>query len=307
MGGLITITKKEFLDHISSRKFLLLFITLLTVVTVSALDAADQYISSQQQGAQVIRIAGFGFALSSMVENIMMVGAILAIAISYDLINGEKQRGSLKVLLSYPVYRDTIINGKFLGGLATAILVAVTTVVAGIGIFIGLSGAPQTSESLVRYILFLGITILYLMLFLGIGLLLSTILSDPSSSLLGALFFWVASAFLIPQLAQAISSIIYPQTITEMGGRTVIARAARFEQVRDLLGLISPTFSYESTITGILMESRLEFGGQGFPVTVPVSLSQALMDVLPNIVFLVASVVLVFSVCYVQFTRQEVS
>ena len=307
MGGLTTITKKEFLDHISSRKFLLLFVTLLTVVTVSALDAADSYISSQQQGAQVISRAGSGFALSSMVENIMMVGAILAIAISYDLINGEKQRGSLKVLLSYPVYRDTIINGKFLGGLATAVLVAVTTVVAGIGIFIGLSGAPQTSESLVRYILFLGITVLYLMLFLGIGLLLSTILSDPSSSLLGALFIWVASAFLIPQLAQAISSIIYPQTIMEVAGRTVIARGARFEQVRDLLGLISPTFSYESTITGILSESRLEFGGQGFPVTVPVSLSQALTDVLPNIVFLVASVVLVFSVCYVQFTRKEVS
>jgi len=306
MGGLITITKKEFLDHISSRKFLLLFGTLLTVVTVSALQAADSYISSQQQQEGAFRF-GTTFALSSMVQNIMMVGAILAVAISYDLINGERQRGSLKVLLSYPVYRDTIINGKFLGGLATAVLVAVTTCVAGIGIFIGFSGAPQTSESLMRYVLFLGITVLYLMLFLGIGLLLSTLLTDPSSSLLGALFIWVASAYLVPQVATAIASIIYPTTIRGgFGGAAFIGRGAQFEQLRDIIGLISPSFSYQTTINSILSESQLQFGESG-PVTISVSLSQALVDVMPNIVFLVAAVVLVFSVCYVQFTRQQVS
>jgi ABC-2 type transport system permease protein len=305
MGGLITITKKEFLDHISSRKFLLLFGTLLTVVTVSALQAADSYTSSQQQDQ--LRGVGATFALSSMVQNIMMVGAILAVAISYDLINGERQRGSLKILLSYPVYRDTIINGKFLGGFATAVLVAITTCVAGIGIFIGFSGAPQTSESIMRYVLFLGITVLYLMLFLGIGLLLSTLLTDPSSSLLGALFIWVASAYLVPQVASAIASIIYPTTIRGgFGGAAFIGRGAQFEQLRDIIGLISPSFSYQTTINSVLSESQLQFGESG-PVTISVSLSQALVDVMPNIVFLVAAVVLIFSVCYVQFTRQEVS
>ena len=110
MGGLITITKKEFLDHISTRKFMILFGTLLTTVIVSAIQAANEYTTYIQLEGIRSDLFGLNIALSGIVENIMMIGAILAITISFDLVNGENQRGSLKVLLSYPVYRDTVIN-----------------------------------------------------------------------------------------------------------------------------------------------------------------------------------------------------
>lgn len=304
MGGLTTITKKEFLDHISSRKFLILFGTLLTAVIVSAIQAVDQYTTAIQQEGFKSELFGLNIALSGIVQNIMLVGALLAITMSFDLVNGENQRGSLKVLLSYPVYRDTVINGKFLGGLATIVLVAGTTLLAGLGIFIGLSGAPQSSDNLVRYILFFAITILFLTLFLGIGLFLSTILNDPTSSLLGALFFWVASASLIPQIAYTIASIFNPESLKVYEGVVYFGRGASFEQLNFILGLISPSLNYQSTIDTILSTFQIDYSKRAYT---NISLNQAIMDVLPNIVFLVTVTVLVFSVCYVQFTRQEIS
>ena len=51
-----------------------------------------------------------------MSSYIMMRGAILAIAMGFDLVSKEKETKSLKSLLSYPIFRDEIINGKALGG-----------------------------------------------------------------------------------------------------------------------------------------------------------------------------------------------
>ena len=75
MGGLITITKKEFLDHISSRKFLILFGTLLTAVMVSAIQAANEYSVAIQQEGFKNELFGLNIALSGIVQNIMLVGA----------------------------------------------------------------------------------------------------------------------------------------------------------------------------------------------------------------------------------------
>ena len=306
MGGLITITKKEFLDHISSRKFMILFGTLLTAVIVSAIQAANEYTTTIQQEGFKNELFGLNIALSGIVQNIMLVGALLTITMSFDLINGERQRGSLKVLLSYPVYRDTVINGKFLGGLATIVLVAGTTILAGLGVFIGLSGAPQSSDNLVRYILFFAITILFLTLFLGVGLLFSTILKDPTSSLLGALFFWVASATLIPQIAYTVASIANPVSFKVYEGVVYLGEGADFEQLNFILRLISPTLNYQSTIDTILSTFQVVYDSKTRGV-LNISVNQAIIDVLPNIFFLLAATILVFSACYWQFTRQEVS
>ncbi len=306
MGGLITITKKEFLDHISSRKFLILFGTLLTAVMVSAIQAANEYTTAIQQEGFKNELFGLNIALSGIVQNIMLVGALLTITMSFDLINGERQRGSLKVLLSYPVYRDTVINGKFLGGLATIVLVAGTTILAGLGVFIGLSGAPQSSDNLVRYILFFAITILFLTLFLGVGLLFSTILKDSTSSLLGALFFWVASATLIPQIAYTVASIVNPVSFKVYEGVVYLGEGTDFEQLNFILRLISPTLNYQSTIDTILSTFQVVYDSKTRGV-LNISVNQAIIDVLPNIFFLLAATILVFSACYWQFTRQEVS
>ena len=325
MSGLFTIAKKELLDIVTEKKFLLIFATLLIVVLVSSFQGAKSFAEtssyttkpgnfSESPGnystSKSMIVTGSAalnlwFALREMIQNISMVGGLLALAVSFDAINKERLSGSLKVLLSYPVYRDSVIGGKYLGGFAAIILVALTTFMAGIGVFVGVTGTPLNFDNTVRFLIFLGMSVVYLALFLGIGLLLSIVLPEPSTSLLASMIIWLASIRLIPNLGWAIASIVYPSRLVETEVISMFGPPPEFELLRNVITGISPSASFEKTIEGVLTTSKLEFSGFS-PINVPISLGQALMTCLPNLVYLVALLIVVFAVCYVTFTRQEI-
>jgi ABC-2 type transport system permease protein len=316
MPGLFTIAKKELLDIVTEKKFLLIFATLLIVVLVSSFQGynvggsrtiATIRGNNSEQEIPLIPVGSKNLygAIDSMVNNFSMVGGLLALAISVDTINKERFSGSLKILLSYPVYRDAVIGGKYLGGLAAVTIVALTTFMAGIGVFVGVTGTPMTFDNTVRFLLFLGMSFVYLALFLGIGLLLSIVLPEPSTSLLAAMIIWLASTQLIPNLGWAIASIVYPSRLEVTETMSMFGPPPEFYLLKNTISGISPSFSFEKTIEGVLTTSKLEFSGFT-SINVPISLGQALMTALPNLVYLVFLLIVVFAVCYVTFTRQEV-
>jgi len=53
-----------------------------------------------------------------LVSSLVPFGGMLAIATGFDVVPKEKETRSLKTLLSHPVYRDEVINGKALAGVA---------------------------------------------------------------------------------------------------------------------------------------------------------------------------------------------
>ena len=44
---------------------------------------------------------------------------LMAIGLGFDAVNGEHNRRTLSRILSQPIYRDALLVGKFLAGLAT--------------------------------------------------------------------------------------------------------------------------------------------------------------------------------------------
>lgn len=53
-------------------------------------------------------------AFSVLSESISTVGALLALILGYGAISEERDKKTLRVLLSYPIYRDSVINAKFI-------------------------------------------------------------------------------------------------------------------------------------------------------------------------------------------------
>jgi ABC-2 type transport system permease protein len=99
--------------------------------------------------------------------------ALLGVVFAFDAVNGERSDGTLPRLLSQPIYRDDVINGKFAAGLAMIGLVLTVTVgvIAAFGI-IRLGIAPG-AEDVLRIAFWLIVTFLYIALWLAFGLLLS--------------------------------------------------------------------------------------------------------------------------------------
>ena len=322
MAGIFTIAKKELLDIFSERKFLLIFATLLIVVLVSTFQGALNYASSQsttgepgrpggqggQGGGGLILFGGargLSQALGSMVTNFSLVGGVLALAISFDTINGERQSGSMKTLLSYPIYRDKIVFGKYLGGLMAVATVSVITFLCGVGIFTGFSGLAMSIDTILRLVLFFFVTLIYMAIFLAIGLLISIVMPQPSTSLLTAMIVWLASTQLIPNVGYAIAQILRPVRFSFSNGTPSFSSPAGFETIRTIISALSPSQCYESIVSNILTTSRLQFS-EGAPVSVSISLGQALLTSLPYMIYFAGLLIAIFAAAYVLFMRQEV-
>ncbi len=329
MAGMMSMAKKEFLDIIGEKKFMLIFATLLIVILVSAYQGGLSYSESQGAVGTITIPSGqggtgrpgnfttapiqvFGSAqslsrsLDSMITNFSLVGGVLAIAISFDTINNERQRGSLKTLLSYPIYRDSIVYGKYLGGLLAVTMVAVVTFLGGMGLFISVTGIEMTMDTVIRLSMFFVVSLVYMAIFLAIGLLLSIVLPSPSTSLLASVIVWLASIQLIPNIGYAIGQILYPvrMTFTDAGGPS-FQQQTGFDSLRTIISGLSPSTAYENIVNSVLTTSSLEFTS-GAPTVTSISVMDALMTSLPSLLYFVGLLVAIFAAAYVIFMRQEI-
>jgi len=240
-----------------------------------------------------------------MITNFSLVGGVLAIAISFDTINNERQKGSLKTLLSYPIYRDTIVYGKYLGGLIAVALVATITFLAGIGVFVSVTGLALTMDTVIRLLIFFGVSLIYMAIFLAVGLLLSIVLPLPSTSLLASMIVWLSSIQLIPNVGYAIAQILYPVRFSLANGRPSFATQAGFTTIRAIISGLSPSTAYENIVNSILTTSQLQFNS-GSPTVISINVTQAIATSLPSLIYFVGLLIAIFAAAYVIFTRQEI-
>ncbi len=140
---------------------------------------------------------------------IATVLSFVAILLASDGVNGEKQNGTLRLVLSNPVPRTRVLVAKYL---STMILL---TIPLAIGSLIGLlvitgSGlVPLSGQDWAKIALAVGVSLLYLSVFVLLGLFLSTILKEPQGSLIVSLLVWVTLVIVIPSGASLTSKLWY--------------------------------------------------------------------------------------------------
>src|SRR6266705_521086 len=136
--GWLVVATKEFGDHVSSMRFIVLLIVLGLAAVIPLYFASDQIrgLASQATGTPAIFL--FLFTLGPQTIPFLrvdvfvsIVAPLLGIAFAFDAVNGERAAGTLPRLMSQPIYRDDVINGKFAAGLA-----AITLVLALVMVFI---------------------------------------------------------------------------------------------------------------------------------------------------------------------------
>ena len=101
------IAAKEFWDRIRNRWVLAVAI----IFTLFALAIA--YFGSAQQGE--VGFHGIELTIASLVSLVIYLVPLIALILGYDAIVGEKERGSLDLLLSMPITRLELLLGKFTG------------------------------------------------------------------------------------------------------------------------------------------------------------------------------------------------
>src|SRR5919198_2045325 len=185
-AGWMVVARKEFSDHLLSIRFIVLMIVLGLAAFVPLFFAADRIRSAATDATGTPAIFLYLFYLSSssdasafsipgVVDFVRMFAPLLGIAFAFDAVNGERSEGTLPRLLSQPIHRDDVINGKFAAGLAIIglVIVGVILFVAGVGIFrLGIIPAPT---EILRLFVWILVTLIYVSLWLAFGMMLSVL------------------------------------------------------------------------------------------------------------------------------------
>jgi Cu-processing system permease protein len=119
---------------------------------------------------------------------------LIALLLSYDAIVGEAERGTLLLLLAYPVARWQVVVGKFLGH--TAVLAFATILGYGAaGLVLGWSGSAD-AESWAAFAGMVGSSVLLGAAFLALGYLASVAVRDRGMAAGLAIGLWLALVLL---------------------------------------------------------------------------------------------------------------
>jgi ABC-2 type transport system permease protein len=310
MRSILTVYRKELTDHFSSKKFLIL----IALVYISGLAATYVALQSIRESASALDTHVFlrlyttgGDLLPSFISFITFLIPIIGIIFGFDAVNSERTSGNLSRLLSQPIYRDSVINGKFLAGVTTlAIMISsIVFIIAGVGLTS--IGVPPTSEEILRIIFFVFICVFYGGFWMGLSILFSVIMDRTAASILTAIAIWIFLMFFLPIIANAVANAVAP-----------LDNATTAEQVKNYLieqriQRISPSTLFTEAIAILLIPTGGHFllrpilqSDIADMIANPLSLGQSLIQVWPQIVVIVALAIICFAVSYIIFMRQEI-
>lgn len=200
---LAIISQKELSDHITDKKLILILIIFCLVLAVETANGVDTYndaLESYKNGDSMEIYQPTAVRVFLGIVNAIGVdgfGIVIGLAFGFDLVSGEREDRSLKTILSQPLYRDELINGKAIGGIIalTLIVSAGFAIVFAVMLILGI--VPDLNEISGIGIIWL-LTLLLMITSFSLSLMTSVIADTSSGSLILALVIIFVTLLIIP-------------------------------------------------------------------------------------------------------------
>ena len=317
MQGLMAIYRKELADHFSSYRFLILFALIAMVGFITSYMAGINLRESLEGVARpkfvFLMLFNLPGALFSLVQFVAFFGPLMGLVLGFDAVNREKAQGTMIKLVSQPIYRDSVINGKFLAGVTTItiMLVSIVLVISGFGLI--LLGVVPGIEEIWRIVIYLVISIFYISFWLGVSILFSIAFRSITTSALTSFALWIFLSFFISMGASVLANSIAP--VDSQGGTNQMT-LIKNNKIKESVSLFSPMVLYSQASSTIIdptqkTTSSLILMGPMERLSIsrfqnPLSLGQSIVVVYPHIVALVAITLICFALSYTLFMTQEI-
>jgi len=273
MNATMKIARKEIMDALRNKLFLITLglLLLLTVVSI-VLGALQVRASMADYNNSIEFLKSMGktefppkpnlnplAASKGFVNYLGMIGALLAMILGNHAIVKEKRSGTLKLILSRPVYRDSLLNGKLLGNLG---LLAGISVMVGIITYISLQFVGSVSlsgDEFLRMIFFFIMSFLYMAVFMVLAAAVSLMSRNGNKALLMTIILWLVFAFVFPQIGDTMDmdnqlpgGFFAQMGMTRDQEQKVLANFKFYETLRDSIEEMSPTKHYERVSFALL-------------------------------------------------------
>ncbi len=134
-----------------------------------------------------------------------VVFSLLALLAAFDLMSGEKEGGTLRMLVASGISRGQMLAGKWLGGLLAILMPYAAVAAAGMLALAMLPGLALAAHHWGRALAFFVLGGLYLTFSFTLGLAISAWTQRAASTLVISLFVWVCLVFVVPNVATLVA------------------------------------------------------------------------------------------------------
>ena len=345
--GLFNVARKEFIDHLTSRRFIIILALFLIISAIAMHQGVGDYNKRLEdykeympqtgaiiEGSQVMPPGKPSIMLIFQRMSYLMAifGAVLGITMGFDLITREKEGRTLKSLLSHPVYRDEIINGKAVGGILALVFAEGFAFLTLFAMLLILSIVPNMEEFW-RVVLVGAVTVLLILAYFSIALMASTVSKDSERALMFALIITFVLSLGVQLVGEVISESVVedPPEPPEYLYRYEIIPGAnenesgeavepvikwipineeeqqRYEEeiraywkkrgaIEDAINIFTPLFNYGEVLSVVL---------PGYSSALTAS-EDILEKIWKNIIALLIFPIVFFAIAYIKFMRMDI-
>ena len=181
--------------------------------------------------------------------------SLVALLFTFDAISGERESGTLRLMLANSVPRHTALIGKFLGAFISINIPFALAVLVNLLVISTANDVHLSTEAWGRLGIIFFIALLYTCLFLALGLLVSARVQRSSVGLVVLLLVWVVFVVFTPNtLASIVGGFSSPMSSDEFEERSVQLE----DGLNELLGkyYIHPEDTREDKI------KKIQLGGE---------------------------------------------
>lgn len=164
---------------------------------------------------------------------VQIVLSLFAILFTYDAINGERESGTLKLAFANSVSRVQYLLGKFIGIWSGLIIPLLIPILLGL-LLIMIFKIDLQTDDWISISSLIGLSILYITFFIGLGLLVSSLTRSSALSFLLLLVIWIGSVMIIPRAGVITAGQIVPiESVAQLEAKQAAFQKARWDQWAD--------------------------------------------------------------------------
>ncbi|MDD5704412.1 MAG: ABC transporter permease subunit [Kiritimatiellae bacterium] len=150
------------------------------------------------------------FPAMDLVTFLGVIMSLLAIVFGYDAICGEKQRGTLRLVLSYGLPRDQVLIGKWIGGLITLLVPLMVTLAAAAIVVLAQTNLRLSQSQWLTLMGITGLGMLYIGVVFSLSLWVSCLTPRPSTSIVMLVTLWLVAVMALPNLSPYLAQSLRP-------------------------------------------------------------------------------------------------
>ena len=157
---------------------------------------------------------------------VSLILSFVALILTYDLLCGEKETGTLRLMLAAGVPRPTVLLGKYLASMVTIGMPLCIGLLLSLIVVMSSKDVILTAGDGGRILGVIFLSLLYLSAFVLLGLFVSSRTARSANSMVVLLLVWVGLVILIPSLGRIISDTAY-ETPNQLSFQGKLEEASR--------------------------------------------------------------------------------